>query len=225
MTSNFKRTLQAGLAVVVVVWSAAEARADEEPGAPEHAPAAPAASAEPAATVAFAGGSDWLLSVDNLFGYTYAHQSNNFHASSFTLLGDAAGTLKSPYRYPGLALDLVLKSALTVGVEANFVRMTASGGFNNTGFEAQLRLGYAMMLGPWLGVWPRLGVTYSHATTVSALGVTVDALLVIEVNPHLLVTFGPVADIGVSGTLKSNGATTDVKFTDVGAYAGLTLPL
>jgi hypothetical protein len=222
MTSNLKRTLQAALAVVVVVWSTvASAQESPEPAAPASAP-----PVEPASALTFAAGGDWLLSVENLFGYTYAHQSNNFHANTFTVFGDAEGGTKSPYRYPTLALDYMVKSSISVGLQANFVRLQASNGFSNTGFLGGLRVGYALMRGPSVGIWPRAGITYSYGTAVKAFAVTVEGLLVIVVTPHLLVTFGPVVDIGLSGTLKDNiGRTSNVNFTDIGAYFGLTVPL
>lgn len=222
MTSNLKRTLQAALAVVAIVWSTA-ARAQEEPGQPPKAAPPPV---EPASALTFAAGGDWLLSVENLFGYTYAHQSNNFHANTFTLFGDAEGGTKSPYRFPSLALDYMIQSSLSVGLAANFVRLSASNGFSNTGFEIAPRIGYATMPSQNLGIWPRVGVTYSYGTAVKAFGITGELLLVAVITPHLLVTFGPVVDWGVSGTIKNgNGTTSNVNFVDIGAYFGLTVPL
>jgi hypothetical protein len=219
MTSNFKRTLRAALVVTAVVWSTV-ARAQETPAAPAAAPV------EPASALSFAAGGDWLLSIENLFGYTYAHQSNGLHANTFTLFGDAEGATKSPYRYPSLALDYMVKSSISVGLVANFVRLTGSDGSSNTGFEGGLRVGYALMPGTNFGIWPRAGVTYSYGSAAKALGATIEGLLVLVITPHLLVTVGPVADIGITGTFKGRGGVvTDVTFTDIGLYFGLTVPL
>lgn len=217
MTSNFKRTLQAALAVVAVFGSATEARAETTDAATTPPPSAGPPMTAPAE---FVNAGQWLLSVEHLFGYTYAHQSNNFHANSFTLLGDSAGSLKSFYDWPRLSLDTMVTNSISVGVAASFVRLSASNGFSNTGYEGAFRLGYAMMLGPWLGIWPRAGVTYAHETGASAFAVTLEGLLVAAMLPHLLFTLGPVADIGVWGKL-NNGKVT---YLNIGAYVGLSVP-
>lgn len=224
MTSNFKRMLQAGLLLVAVVWSAAALAADETEPPPANPPPA-AAPVEPASAVTFAAQGTWLLSVENLFGYTYAHQSNNISANTFTLLGDEEGAAKSRYNSPRLAVDVMASSSISVGLAANFARFSATKGntqSSNTGFEGAFRVGYALMPGPSLGIWPRVGATYSHDTGISSAAITIDALLVAVAAPHLLLTFGPVADIPVYGQVAGTGS---VKFLDIGAYFGITVPL
>ena len=39
-----------------------------------------------------------------------------------------------------------------------------SGTASRTSLEVAPRVGYGMMVGPWLGVWPRAGVTYVYST-------------------------------------------------------------
>ena len=225
MTSNFKRMLQAALVLVAVVWAAwARAAADETEPPPADAPPKAAAPVEPASALTFAAQGTWLLSAENLFGYTYAHQSNGVSANTFTLLGDEIGQVKSRYNWPRLAVDMMVSSSISVGLAANFARFSASRGTStasDTGYEGAFRVGYAMMPGPSLGIWPRLGVTYSHDTGISSAAVTIDALVVAVAAPHLLLTFGPVADIPVYG--QAGGA--NVKFLDIGAYFGITVPL
>ena len=217
MTSNIKRTLQAALAVVAVVGSATVARAETT----DAATTPPRSSGPPTTAPAeFINAGQWLLSVEHLFGYTYAHQSNNFHVNSFTLLGDSAGSFKSFYDWPRLSLDTMVSNSISVGVAASFVRLSASNGLSNTGYEGAFRVGYAMMLGPWLGIWPRAGVTYAHETGASALAVTVEGLIVAAVLPHLLFTLGPVADVGVWGKTGSQNIT----YLNIGAYVGLSVP-
>ncbi len=222
MTSNLRRTLQAALAVVVVVlWSAA-AGAQESTEPP---PAKNQAIAEPGSAQNFAASGEWLLSVENLFGYTYAHQSNNLSANTFTVLGDPQGISKSAYNWPRLALDMMVSSSLSVGVAGSFARLSASNGGSNTAFEGSVRAGYAVMPAPSLGIWPRIGLTYSHATEQSAGAVTIDALLVAVATPHLLLTLGPVADIGLWGKGKDvNHRDINVTYLNIGVYFGLTVP-
>jgi hypothetical protein len=220
MTSNFKRTLQAALAVVAVVWSATEARAETtDPATAPPPPAGPPTTAP----AEFIEAGQWLLSVEHLFGYTYAHQSNNVHVNTFTVFGDSDGAIKSFYDWPRLSLDTMVTRSISVGIGGSFARRSATvgtGHSSNTGFEGALRFGYAMMLGPWLGIWPRAGVTYAHETDQSAVAVTVEGLIVAAALPHLLITFGPIADIGVWGKI----GTTNVTFLNIGAYFGLSVP-
>ena len=77
-----------------------------------------------------------------------------------------------------------------------------------------------MMVGPWLGVWPRAGVTYVYATNQSYLGLTIDLAAVITVAQHFAITFAPVANIGLSGTK----ASVSDKFTTLGVEFGLAMP-
>ncbi len=232
MTSNFKRTLQAALAVVAVVWSAAEARAQEleTPDAAPHGAAPAPASSPSAAPTGFGDAGQWLVSIEDLFGFTYAHQSNNFSVTTFTLLGDSFGAAKSMYEWPRLALDTMLTKNISLGLAGSFSRFStsvpATVGMDSSRFQyvAALRGGYATMVGPWLGVWPRVGLTYGYQSgnqAQSALAVTVDGLLVFMAAPHLLVTLGPVFDIGVTGKV----GTTSVTYLNIGVYAGLTIPL
>ncbi|MFL5308240.1 MAG: hypothetical protein ACJ8F1_23715 [Polyangia bacterium] len=215
MTSNFKRTLQAALAVMAVGGWATVARAETTESAPP-----PSAGPPTSAPAEFIDAGQWLLSVEHLFGYTYAHQSNNFHENTFTLLGDSEGSQKSFYDWPRLALDTMVSKSISVGVAATFTRRSTSTHSNNTGYEGAFRLGYAMMLGPWLGIWPRAGVTYAHSTNQSAFAVTVEGLIVAAALPHLLFTLGPIADIGVWGKLGN----AKVTYLNIGAYAGLAVP-
>jgi hypothetical protein len=228
MTSNLRRTLQAALVVVVVGWSAAQARAQELETPPPGTAAAAPASAHPGAPTEFGDSGQWILSIENLFGYTYAHQSNSLTVNSFTLLGDSLGSAKSMYDWPRLALDTMLTKSISVGLTGSFARVSTS--VPNTVSSARyqyavgLRGGYAMLFGPSFGIWGRGGITYAYQsgnTAQSALAVTLDGLLVYVAAPHLLITLGPVADVGVTGKL-GNG---NVTYLNIGAYFGLAIPL
>jgi len=232
MTSNLRRTLQAALAVVAVVWSAAEAGA-QELETPDAAPHGAAAAAAPASTpsaapTGFGDAGQWLLSVENLFGYTYAHQSNNLTVNSFTLLGDGLGTQKSMYDWPRLALDTMLAKNISLGLTGSFGRISTSvpNTVSSSRFQyaAALRAGYAMMFAPSLGVWGRLGVIYSYQsgnTAASAFAVSLDVLLVYVAAPHLLITLGPEGDVPLTGKLGN----ASVSYWNAGVYAGLAIPL
>jgi hypothetical protein len=231
MTSNLRRTLQAALAVVAVGWSAAEARAQdlETPDAAPKGAAAAAPAAPPSAgPTGFGDSGQFLISVEDLFGYTYSHQSNQLTVNTFTIFGDGLGDQKSMYEWPRLAFDFMLINNISLGAAASVSRYTTSvpatigRGASVLAYAISLRAGYATMIAPSVGIWPRLGVTYGYQTgnQQSALALTVDGLLVIVAAPHLAVTFGPVLDWGLSG--KQNNA--NVTFLTIGAYFGLAIP-
>ena len=77
-----------------------------------------------------------------------------------------------------------------------------------------------MMVGPWLGVWPRAGVTYVNATNQSYLGLTIDLAAVIVVSPHLAITFAPVAE----HRPQRQAGNANQKFTTLGVDFGLAIP-
>lgn len=231
MTSNLKRTL-GGMLTLAVVLSAAEARAQtlEKPGAPP-ADAAPS-SAAASGPATFGDPGQFILSAERLFGLTYTHQSFGGPAgteTTFTLLSAPYGASVAGYIWPRVGFDYVVGKNISLGGVATFYR-TSAGNASQTGYEVAPRLGYAAMVGPWLGVWPRLGVTYNHVSgggaTLSYLGLTVEGLLAFVVGPHFVLTFGPTLDFGLTGSRKlaTAATTTTAKITDVGAYVGFAVP-
>jgi hypothetical protein len=222
MTSNLKRTL-GGMLTLAVVLSAAEARAQslEKPGAPP-SDAAVAAAAGPSGPGAFGDAGQFALSGERLFGYTYSHQkigNGTGTGNSFTLLSSPFGSGAGGYSWPRIGLDYFVARGISLGGSVSFFR-TSSGSSSNTGFEVAPRIGYELPLGPALGFWPRAGVTYIHRTLISYLGLTVEAPLALTLSQHLVITFGPTLDLGLSGSAGSASA----KITDVGAYFGLVVP-
>jgi hypothetical protein len=221
MTSNAKMMLQ-GLLSLAVVLSAAGAHAQnlETPGAP----AAEAATAAAVAPTGFGDGGQFVLSAERLFGYSWTHTSLNGQGSSantYSLLGEpyASGLGAYPYDWPRLGFDYFLTKSISGGLAAAFGRHTQTGGSSNA-VQVAPRIGYGMMVGPWLGVWPRAGVTYVKATGESYLGLTIDLQAVIVVAQHLAITFAPVVNIGLTG---STGNVSQ-KFTTLGAEFGLAIP-
>jgi hypothetical protein len=227
MTSNLKKTLQGALTLALVL-SAVEARAQklETPGSPAtEAAAAPAPSTGGAA---LGDSGQIVLSIERLFGYDYAHQSNNFHVSAFTVLGNPIGDGASAYDWPRLALDAFVARGFSLGGSVSFFRATLTSGSNpsssTTGFEVAPRVGYELPLAPGLAFWGRAGVAYVYSNTSitngasqsgSYVGLTVDPSLAFMFS-HLTLMVGPVVDIGLTGT---------IKYTDVGLFFGFAIPL
>jgi hypothetical protein len=222
MHSNQKWMLHGALSLAVVL-SAAEVRAQklETPGSPA-AEAAPTTSSS--GPTGFGDGGQFVLSVERLFGYNWDHVSNNAgstSSSTFAILGNPFGVFGNayPYDWPRLGFDYFVTKPISAGIAGVFARNTANGNSLNA-YEIAPRLGYGMMVGPWLGVWPRAGITYVGAPNLSYLGLTIDLAAVVVVNPHFVVTFAPLANIGLYG--KSGSAS--VKYTTLGAQFGFGIP-
>jgi hypothetical protein len=218
MISNQKWMLHGALSLAVVL-SAAEVRAQklETPGSPAAEAAATPSSSGP---TAFGESGQFVLSVERLFGYTWDHPSPGTNQSTFSVLGSPfLGVQVNPYDWPRLGFDYFLTKSISGGAALAFSR-TTGGSSSTNAFEVAPRLGYGMMVGPWLAVWPRLGVTYINATNQSYLGLTIDLAAVIMVAPHLAITFAPVANIGLTGKTGNN----DRKYTTLGAEFGLAIP-
>jgi len=221
MTSTRKRTWQCAAILLTVVGTAAGARAEKTEEPPPPTAETPAPAAAPAGPTGFGDGGQFVLSVENLFGWTYVHPSAGSGFNGFSLFANAEGVGASPYNFPRLSLDWFVSKPISIGLAASFFRISGSDS-NLTGFEIAPRVGYSMMLGPWLAFWPRLGVTYVYSSIPQKyLGLTVDALLAIVASPHVMIPFGPTADIGLTGTV-GNGS---LKYTTVGLYFGLAVLL
>jgi hypothetical protein len=128
-----------------------------------------------------------------------------------------------------VGFDYFAAKSFSLGGSASFYR-SSSAGVGTTGFEVIPRLGYATMVGPWLGIWARGGVTYNHASgnsrTLQYLGLTLEGDLAFVVSPRLVVLFGPALDIGLWGTFKAGAAASEsAKLTDIGGYFGLAIPI
>ena len=214
MTSNHRRMLQ-GLLGLAVVLSAAGVRAQdlETPGAKASAPAA----AAPSGPAGFGDSGQLVLSAENMFGFNYNHPSTGSSATTFALFANPFGVGVTTYQWPRLAFDAFVTKGISAGGAISFAR-TTFGNSSSNAFQVAPRLGYAMLVAPSLGVWPRIGVTYIYSdSNTNFLALTVDALAAFVVGPHLAITFGPTLDVGLSGK--------PVKYTTIGVYFGLAVAI
>jgi hypothetical protein len=219
MTSNLKRTL-GGVLTLAVTFSAAEARAQslEKPGAPPSEASSAAAASAAAGPAAFGDAGQFVLSAEQLFGYSYSHSSaTGAHATNtFSLLADPLGASGAAYMWPRLGFDYFVLRGISLGAAASFTR-TTTGNTNNTVFELAPRVGYDAAIGPWLSVWPRLGFTYIHGTFQQYSAISLEVPLVIAVAQHVAVLVTPTLDLGIAGSHST-------KLTDAGLTFGLGLP-
>jgi hypothetical protein len=228
MTSSQRWMLQGTLSLAVVLSGAAEARAQnlETPGAAAAEPAPPPSS--PSGPSAFGDSGQFVLSAERLFGYTWDHESSGANTgtrSTFTILGNPFGAAPAyPYDGPRIGFDLFVTKSISAGAGILFGRTTSGNSAVNS-FQFAPRIGYGMMVGPWLAVWPRAGVTYVNQTDLNYLGLTIDLTAVAILSPHLALTFAPVANIGLTGTATTaGGGSAGIKFTTLGAEFGLAIP-
>ena len=213
-----QRWMLQGVLSLVVVLTAAEARAQklETPGSPAAEAAATTSSSGP---TGFGDSGQFVLSAENLFGFTYDHPSTGASRTTYSLLASPFGVAATPYEWPRFGFDVFLTKSISAGAALGFARSTL-GSDSIYAFEAAPRLGYGVMVGPWLAVWPKLGVSYINSTGQSYLGLTIDLAAVILVAPHLAITLAPEGNIGLTG--KRDNAT--LKLTTVGLQFGLAIP-
>jgi len=217
MISNQKWMLHGALSLAVVL-SAAEVRAQklETPGSPAAEAAAAPSSSGP---TAFGDSGQFVLSAENLFGFTYVHPSSGDSRTTYGLLSSPFGVGATPYEWPRLAFDYFLTKSISAGAGIGFAR-TTFGSDSVFAFQVAPRLGYGMMVGPWLGVWPQVGVTYIDSTGQNYVGLTINLAAAIVIAPHLAITVVPEGNIGLSG--KQTGQT--LKLTTAGLQFGLAIP-
>jgi hypothetical protein len=218
MTSTHRRMLQ-GLLGLAVVVSAAVVHAEdlETPGAKASAPAA----AAPSGPSGFGDSGQLVLSAENMFGFDYTHPSTGPSSTTFSLFSNPFGVRATAYQWPRLAFDAFVTKGISAGGALSFSRNTVSNNgvsVSTNAFQIAPRVGYAMMVAPSLGIWPRLGVTYVYSdSNNNFLALTIDALAAFVAGPHLAITFGPTLDVGLSGK--------PVKYTSVGVYFGVAVAI
>lgn len=206
-----------------------------------------------------------LLSVDRVFGLTSSTVTEKDSGggataevtqstAEFSLLGrspmSAGGLLFST---PRLSLDFVVGPGITLGGGIGYTvvsqeaesKVTVNGstatetddGPSATGFLFAPRVGYLAVFGPYIGLWPKLGITYisvnsesSSGDTETSTGITgfsTDIPLVIMPGPGVMLTVGLTLDttLAVSRETTSNSVTvedeSDRSVTEVGIQGGL----
>jgi hypothetical protein len=213
-----------GTLSLAVVLSAAVVNAQnlEKPGAAPEPEPSPSSSSS-SGPAAFADGGQLVLSFERLIGFNWEHEtigSASGSRTSYAILGNGSAVQGFPYDWPRLGFDYFVMKPISVGLAGGFYRSTSGSAATNA-YSIAPRVGYGMLLGPALAIWPRAGVTYSYATnTYSLTAITLDLQGVFIVSQHLMVTAAPVVNIGVAG---KNGAAS-AKTTTLGVQLGLAVP-
>jgi hypothetical protein len=237
---------------------------DAEPSIPPEPTLAPAPVTQPSvqeqypsATLGRAG--QLALSAERLFGVAWESEGTDESGTettrsttTVTLLSSRISGVIGNYSFSRVAADYFVSDGLSVGAALGY--FNASGHYERTsagvtdesdtgsasGFVVAPRIGYAVMLTPTIGIWPKAGITYTSLSLEDADGndagsrrriaFSLDAPLVITPVPHAGLMIGPTLDYGVSGSdeeesTDTSGATTtnsiDVSTKAIGLHAGL----
>jgi hypothetical protein len=205
-----------------------------------------------------AGRGGFMISAERIFGLVWTHQSleqngatRSDDSTNVSLLSSRFSSTLTGYSAPRIGFDYFATEAITIGGAIGYVHSstssktelrgtsTSADGPSLDGFIFAPRVGYAAMFNETIGIWPRVGVTYVHASastddsnldiTANAFALTLEAPIVFAVVPHGGFWLGPTFDLGLSGSQKTKinvaGANanteTDGKVRDLGAQAGL----
>jgi hypothetical protein len=136
----------------------------------------------------------WCVGIERLFGVSWVKKNFNreydtdFVERQTTISLLASRAPREGYSSPRLGVDYVSELGLSAGAAVGVDAITRSGATgsdddpNAINFVLAPRLGYFMQPLPWLGVWPRLGLTYLGRTrdddnTAVTLDVPISLLL------------------------------------------------
>jgi hypothetical protein len=166
------------------------------------------------------------LGAERLMGLSFASaktESASSNITYFSVLGSPAHA--TPYDVPRITFDYFVAQSFSMGTGLTVASIAPEQGDNTTFVAFSPRLGAGIPAGAGAGVWFRGGITYYSTTSgdygINGLGLNLDAMFAIAITQSFAFTFGPVADIGLSGTADLPGGEADYKFSGFGANAGL----
>ncbi|HEY5955788.1 MAG TPA: hypothetical protein VIV60_04510 [Polyangiaceae bacterium] len=180
----------------------------------------------------FGNSGDFALSVERLAGY--AHTSSlikvpgpdrKLNLDRIHVLANGSG---SPFGFstPKFAFDFFASRGFSLGAAVGYIK--ESGGPRFEVITLAPRIGYAIMFGSVVGIWPRLGGTYEIIYTPDAkawlFAGTFDLPLMLVAGQHVAFNLGPRIDYAFLGEYFPTGAKKS-KFTvaEYGFSAGVNL--
>lgn len=241
---------------------AGSAPAPVAPPAPEPVAAtAPAGVVqEPTASLTFGRAGQLVVGAERLFGVSWESTGideggveTTTSYTSVALLSNRIGGVLGNYSFSRLAGDYFVVDGFSVGAALGYFNVSghykreANGTSDEadtgtfSGFVLAPRVGFATMVSPTVGFWPKAGITYvtlsiddadgNDATSASRAALSAEAPLSITPVPHVGFSVGPTLDYGIAG---SNEDTTfddttgntitesvDVSTIAIGLHAGL----
>jgi hypothetical protein len=183
-------------------------------------------------TQSFANSGDFVLSVERLAGY--AHTSSvikvpgpdqKLNLDRIHALSNAGGNALG-FSAPRFAFDYFATTGLSLGGAIGYTK--DSGGPRFQVLTLAPRIGYAIMFGDVVGIWPRIGGTYDIIFTPDAkawlFAGTFELPLMLVAGQHVAFNLGPRVDYGFVGQYFPNGAKkSKLTVAEYGFSAGVNL--
>jgi hypothetical protein len=162
---------------------------------------------------------------------------------NLSVLSNPLANVTNTYSFPRVGIDYFIVDNISIGAALGFAyasfdpdeQLQAASPFDSvTAFLAAPRVGYAMMFGDHIGIWPRVGVTWINYTfsgegdaeeSADRFALTGELPFVIQPTDNAAFLIGPTIDLGLSGKNRLEGAganlETDVRTTELGVQFGL----
>ncbi|HEX3596500.1 MAG TPA: hypothetical protein VHU80_15425 [Polyangiaceae bacterium] len=155
--------------------------------------------------------------------------------TAIALFGNSVDSpLAGAWQFPRLAFDYFVTNGLSLG--GSFVVLSRSPeGSTQTDILVAPRIGFGYMFTRVVGIWPRGGISYWHAsrsadntdTSVDAhsFAFDVDVPLLIAPTRSFAIEIGPLLDVGFAGRASAafvgGGVARDTSFVQFGLSAGI----
>ena len=180
------------------------------------------------------------ISAERLFGFVHTIRSvgdTTSSVDSISLFASPLSGLVTSYSTPRVAFDYFAAPGFSLGAALGFQHVASNA---DTGGSLDLlvfapRLGYAAVINPGIGIWPRVGFTFASTSvsdqTLHLYALTIEAPIVITPAPHAALTIGPTLDLGFAGSESGTGGNVvggdgiDIKETGIGIQTGLLIYL
>jgi hypothetical protein len=211
--------------------------------------AASGAQADP-----FAEQGTFAFGVERVFGFYLAERTldNNLEERKEESKGFSfamSGYPLVPYQLPRVGIDYFVIDGLSIGGSIGFAsqdvdssrfdkrnnRPDFDDSFERNTFLFHPRVGYAVMFGDVIGIWPRGGITYVSSSDddtrfnnqrrevdESEFALTAEFHLIISPIEHVGITVGPVIDFGLTGKRENrnpNDPDYDLRQRNIGLFS------
>lgn len=175
------------------------------------------------------------FSAERLMGIQYSHRSEQVGPIEYDTQGATTVSFAwkgqanySPFDAPRFAFDYFVIDRLSVGGSIGVSNISLSPGGSGTEFEFAPRVGYGVMFGSVVGIWPRGGFTYHSASArVGGFGagengfaLTLECPFPIIPFQHFAFEVGPTFDIDLFGS-HDNGPNNNLHYYSFGLQVGV----
>jgi hypothetical protein len=188
---------------------------------------------ESAPTQSFGNSGEFALSAERLLGVAHTTGTivrsgpdtklNIDRINGFVSSGGMIG-----YSVPRIAFDFFVTTPLSLGGSVGYGQNTGYANERLRVIVLSPRIGYALMFGKVVGIWPRVGATYqlmySKAADAWLVAGTGDLPLVLVAGDHAVFTLGPRLDWSFTGNYyPEGGGKLKLRAGEYGFSAGVSL--